>query len=120
MVDGKLLVNTGCSVNLGLVHSSEEIIDISMGGKVKKWIKLFGPGWDLVKAYKNGQISEETYRKTYLIRMRHSYQDNRPEWEKFLKKKRVRLFCFCKTGFCHRFILAEILIKLGAEKGEWL
>jgi uncharacterized protein YeaO (DUF488 family) len=52
--------------------------------------------------------------------MRLSYKENRKRWDELLNQDEVVLVCFCKAGdFCHRVLLAEILVKLGAEyKGE--
>ena len=48
--------------------------------------------------------------------MRLSYKNNRTEWDDFMKRDSVVLVCFCKTGtFCHRYLLANIFVKLGAE-----
>ena len=42
------------------------------------------------------------------------------KWDKLLNQNEVVLVCFCKAwDFCHRYLLAEILVKLGCVyKGE--
>jgi uncharacterized protein YeaO (DUF488 family) len=87
---------------------------------VKSGQSCFAPTWEIVMNYKSGMITEEQYASAYLSKMRLSYQDNRIIWDKLLQKDRIVLVCFCKAkSFCHRLLLADILVKLGAEyKGE--
>jgi len=122
-----LLVNTGPMYELGCVHAYEHIMDITMKSKTKKWTKLFGPGWDIVMAYKQNEINEAQYQKAYMKRLRESYKNYQKNWHEITRyidsehTRRIRLICFCKTGaFCHRLILAKALIKIGALKGEIL
>lgn len=65
-------------------------------------------------------MTEEKYTKEYYKLMRKSYKENRNKWDKLLNQNEVVLVCFCKAGdFCHRYLLAEILVKLGCVyKGE--
>ena len=60
------------------------------------------------------------YEPRYRAEMRRSYVDDRPTWETLLTEDEVTLLCYCKRPErCHRLILAEILVKLGATyKGE--
>lgn len=47
--------------------------------------------------------------------MRISYNKNESAWDELLSRKTVTLLCYCSnTTHCHRKILAEILVKLGA------
>lgn len=87
---------------------------------VKSGDKTFAPTWEMVMNYKSGKISEEEYTEQYYERMRQSYQNNRKRWDWLLDKEEIVLVCFCKKGdFCHRLLLADILVKLGAEyEGE--
>ena len=97
-------------------YSDKNRLDIT----VKSGDKTFAPTWDIVGKVKKGLMSEEEYTKEYYRLMRNSYKNNRSEWDKLLKQDEVVLVCFCKKGsFCHRYLLADMLIKLGAEyKGE--
>jgi len=82
---------------------------------VKTGLQMFAPTWDMVNKYKSGKISKEDYKKEYLEKMRKSYKTYRAEWDWLLKREHVVLVCFCKPkDFCHRVLLAEILVKLGA------
>jgi uncharacterized protein YeaO (DUF488 family) len=85
---------------------------------VKSGDKTFAPTWDMVMGLKRGVISEAQYRQQYLELMRASYRRHRKRWDVVLAMKECTLVCYCKSGeFCHRLILAEILVKLGAEYG---
>lgn len=97
-------------------YRGENRLDIT----VKSGGKVFAPTWDIVGKVKRGLITEEQYIKKYYALMRKSYKINRNIWEEILAEEEIVLVCFCKAGdFCHRLLLAEILVKLGAEyKGE--
>jgi len=67
--------------------------------------------WD----HKNKIISNEEYTKQYLERMRISYMHHRGKWNEILNMDDVTFICFCKrNSFCHRYILANIFVGLGA------
>jgi uncharacterized protein YeaO (DUF488 family) len=79
-------------------------------------VKPFAPTWDMVSGYKDGKITEEEYTKQYMAKMRDSYNHRRDLWDWVIKQKELVLVCFCPAGaFCHRVLLANILVKLGAE-----
>ena len=83
---------------------------------VKTGLQMFAPTWDMVMDYKNGKTTREQYSNLYYKKMRKSYKIYRPEWNWLLNQEEIVLVCFCKPGdFCHRVLLAEILVKLGAE-----
>jgi uncharacterized protein YeaO (DUF488 family) len=93
-------------------YSGENRIDIT----AKSGLKMFAPDWQDVIDVKAKKITEEEYTKRYYEKMRVSYKNHRAEWDWFLTQKSVVLVCFCKPGtFCHRYLLADILVKLGAE-----
>ena len=93
-------------------YSDENRVDIT----VKSGMKIFAPDWKMVIDVKSGAITEEEYTKKYYGKMRLSYKNNRTEWDNFMKRDSVVLVCFCKAGtFCHRYLLANIFVKLGAE-----
>jgi uncharacterized protein YeaO (DUF488 family) len=86
---------------------------------VKSGSQIFAPTWDMVIKFKKGLMIEEEYTKEYYKLMRKSYKNNREKWDQLLNQDEVVLVCFCKKGsFCHRYLLAEILVKLGAEYKE--
>lgn len=97
-------------------YSGKNRLDIT----VKSGDKTFAPIWDMVSKYKKGLITEEEYTKEYYKLMRNSYKNHKDKWDQLLDQDEVVLVCFCKKGsFCHRYLLAEILVKLGAEyRGE--
>lgn len=60
------------------------------------------------------------YAPLYMAEMRGSYVTHRPVWLALLARPFVVLCCYCGTAHrCHRRLLAEILVKLGAhDAGE--
>jgi len=97
-------------------YSGKNRLDIT----VKSGNKIFAPTWNIVSKFKKGLMTKEEYTKEYYNLMRKSYKENRNRWDELLNQDEVVLVCFCRAeNFCHRYILAEILVKLGAEyKGE--
>lgn len=87
---------------------------------VKTGSKLFAPSWKIVMAYKNGKITEQEYAAAYYEMMEASYKNHPSEWAALLAKEKIVLCCYCPAGaFCHRLLLAKILVKLGAKyEGE--
>ena len=95
-----------------LWSKSKHKLDIT----VKSGDKVFAPTWKMVMDYKNGKIDEEEYTLQYYELMRESYRKNRYRWNELLNQESVTLCCFCTQGtFCHRYLLADILVKLGAK-----
>jgi uncharacterized protein YeaO (DUF488 family) len=93
-------------------YNGDNRLDIT----VKTGWNVFAPTWDMVMNYKDGKISQEEYTKQYYDKMRISYANRRDDWNWLLRQEEVVLVCFCKAGdFCHRLLLADILVKLGAE-----
>lgn len=82
---------------------------------------ILGPSWRLLKAYKNGYITQEEFKKRYLAEMRHLYRST-TILKSFAKESMtddIVLCCYCKQGsFCHRDILKEILEKIIASLKE--
>jgi hypothetical protein len=66
-----------------------------------------------------GTISVAEFRTWYLQAMRQSYRRQRARWMLVLRRSRVVLLCTCPPGtaHCHRYLLADILGKLGARLG---
>lgn len=78
--------------------------------------KIFAPPWSLVKSYKWEGLSKEEYTENYLKLLRIQYKQNYEAFEKVLNLKTVVFVCYCKPkDFCHRFILADCFVKLGAN-----
>ena len=96
-------------------YSGNDRLDITVKGQDPTG-KIFAPTWKMVMGSKKGKISFDEYREMYRKRMRESYQQHKKIWQDILTRKEVTLVCFCKSGtFCHRYLLAEYLSKLGAE-----
>ncbi|NUP13242.1 MAG: hypothetical protein HOW73_44955 [Polyangiaceae bacterium] len=60
----------------------------------------------------------EAYVPAYTAEMRESYRCHRARWNELLARESVTLVCYCPGKppalRCHRVLLAEILVKLGA------
>lgn len=84
---------------------------------VKTGLQMFAPTWEMVWGVKKEEsYSHEKYTKEYYKKMRKSYKEHREYWNWLLNQDKVVLVCFCKAGdFCHRLLLADILVKLGAK-----
>lgn len=55
------------------------------------------------------------YVDEYTFEMRESYRTRRGSWDELLARESVTLVCYCTDAeHCHRRLLAEILVKLGA------
>ena len=87
---------------------------------VKTGNRAFAPTWELVLGFKKGALSWEDYSWAYRVLMLKSYRDNRAEWDALLQRDQVTLVCYCKDeAFCHRWLLANYLAKMGADfRGE--
>lgn len=98
-------------------YNGVDRFDITVKGKANL---TFAPTWQMVNGHKNGTLADEQYIDLYTERMRWTYKNNPKTWQELLGKDEVTLVCFCAAGdFCHRLILKDILVKLGAEyQGE--
>lgn len=77
---------------------------------------VFAPTKWLVYQYKYHGMSEEEYIRQYTIQMEQSYINNKQRWNQLLNQDTVVLVCYCRSGeFCHRVILANLLVQLGAK-----
>jgi len=101
-------VNINLANQLGLLYA-----DVT----VKSGDPVFAPTWDMVMGHKEGRVSDDEYIRRYVDMMRRSYRENGARWEALLGQQEVYLACYCRPGarFCHRYILAEILERLGAQ-----
>lgn len=60
----------------------------------------------------------DAYVPAFIDEMRQSYRANRVAWDWLLAKETTTLVCYCVNGErCHRKLLREILVKLGAADG---
>ena len=62
---------------------------------------------------------EQQKSEQYLAFLRTSYRTQRSQWQAMLARSRVVLVCMCPPGVrtCRRYVLAEVLGKLGASLG---
>lgn len=74
---------------------------------------------DMFAQVQVGTISVADFRSWYLQAMRQSYRRQQARWMVLLSRSRVVLLCTCPPGtaHCHRYLLADILGKLGAHLG---
>lgn len=86
------------------------LIDIT----AKSGNRAFAPSWGLLTDYKNHHCTKADYIERYYKEMRHSWIENRNEWDSLLAMPSVTLACYCKAyTFCHRHLLKEILQSIG-------
>lgn len=82
-------------------------------------VQAFAPDFDLVKAYKRGEVPEEAYTEFYHRRMGESRKRFPQLWEQLSEKKRVALACYCKAGvYCHRLLFVPMMKQYLEEKQE--
>lgn len=85
-------------------------MDVTIGTKDTLG-KLFAPAsWDLVMAYKSGNMSEQQYTKKYLSTLEYRYKHWPEHFKKAIAKREVTFVCFCAAGeFCHRLLIVKWL-----------
>jgi uncharacterized protein YeaO (DUF488 family) len=75
----------------------------------------FAPSWSMVQNHKSGEYSDEQYTSLYQTLMNWSQKKYPEAWQDLLRRDEVTIVCFCAPGkFCHRYILKDILVNLGA------
>jgi hypothetical protein len=98
--------------NLYEIKNNPDCLDVT----IKSGSKIFAPTWGMVMGHKNLRLTDDQYKDMYYKLMRQSYKINRKEWDELLAKDKIILMCYCYNGsFCHRYLLRDILVKLGAE-----
>lgn len=110
------------TVQMARGRGDPDLLDITIRGQHPVG-KHFAPTWKMVMDHKKktfGHMADTMYTVDYHTMMLASYYANYHVWQMILHKPRVVLMCFCPTGaFCHRHLLVEYLVKLGATyKGE--
>ena len=95
-------------------YSGPYRLDITVKGQDPAG-KAFAPTWDLVMGYKRNK-DDQAYIAGYHQLMLASYNNHRSIWEDILSRDQVVMVCFCKAfTFCHRYLMADYLQKLGAK-----
>lgn len=92
--------------------------------------RVFAPSWPLLRMYlakrRATGLTEDDwlrYVASYTGEMRVSYRTHRLAWDILLGLATATLVCYCPITparpWCHRRVLAGILVKLGAtDQGE--
>jgi hypothetical protein len=104
-------------------YSGEDRLDIT----TRSSTAIFAPTNRMLYDHKYKGLPNEKYTDLYYKLMRLSYVNHREEWEEVLEKERVTFVCFCsftkeqilnEPCFCHRFLLKDMFIRLGATYVE--
>lgn len=91
-----------------------QVLNITRGSG----IDAFAPDVDKLKAYRLGLMTPVEYRVHYVARMRRTFVQQRPEWDKLKQLQRVAVACYCPAGkFCHRHIFTELLQAFMQREG---
>lgn len=93
-----------------------ELIDITVKSSREPW-SIFAPDWDLVDRYKGGELSDDEYTKEYYELMRVRYHTHASVFKDIINKAKQRdiaIGCYC-AGFCHRYLLKDILQRIDKE-----
>lgn len=94
-------------------YGGADRFDITVKGNANL---AFAPSWQMVRDYKAGRLSEQQYTHHYVAAINKSICNYREAWDELLSMDEATLVCFCPAGsFCHRYILAQTLEKLGAR-----
>jgi len=95
-------------------YSGDGRLDITVKGNDPIG-KIFAPTWNMVFKFKQNN-NKTSYTERYHKLMLQSYKKYKSVWEDILSKDKVVLVCFCpKNSFCHRYLLADYLQKLGGK-----
>lgn len=84
--------------------------------------KVFAPTWDLVNAVKAGRITWQQYTEGYHALLRKRYSGFRDVFQTACECERLVLMCYCADTSdgerrCHRYLLADVLIKIAGSLG---
>lgn len=94
---------------------SDSGLDITVkSGRATRAGEFFAPLWEMVNAYKAGQMTAEEYTTLYYQLLRDRYRDYVADIVQLAaRNEEVTLLCYCKKGqFCHRHLAADILAKI--------
>lgn len=98
-------------------YAGQHRLDITVKGKDPVG-RVFAPNWDIVMKHKNNpNYGDKEYTEDFHNLMIASLDSCTDVWmEDVLKRGYVVLVCFCPAGaFCHRKLVAEYLVQLGAK-----
>lgn len=108
-------------------YSGDDRLDITVAGQHPIG-RIFAPTWDIVKMWQKAKElskskndpsilkrAEDVYRVQYRAQMMASLHTNFGMWLHVLSQPVVTFVCYCPKGtFCHRYILMDMLVELGA------
>lgn len=79
-----------------------------------RWYRALAPNESLFHDYKTGLCGEEEYTRRFIEQMKNNNiaQERMHAIRELAKDKEVYLICWEKTGFCHRFLLIEMINNL--------
>ena len=103
------------AVKQGLMKP-EDLFDITVKSAKNP---AFTPTWNMVNGVKADSkcgfsITIQEYTDEYRTMMLLSYKNYRADWDRLISMVNPVLACFCGSDdFCHRFLLADMLVKLG-------
>jgi hypothetical protein len=91
----------------------------------RKGGSLFGPSYPLLQHFlklrRSGKETAETwaaYKGAYLEEMRAMFRHDPAPFLRLAAEPEATLVCYCTDSErCHRVLLADILVKLGAQYG---
>lgn len=86
---------------------------------VKSGIQAFSPTWDMLRAYKSGNMSETEYERLYIQKVKDTLETSPELWQEFKKEKNIAIGCYCTPGvFCHRLIFTNLLTQYLCSQGR--
>lgn len=86
---------------------------------VKSGIQEFSPTWDMLRAYKSGQMPASEYERLYVQKVKPTLESHPELWAEFMKEKNIAIACYCTTGaFCHRLIFTNLLKQYLCSQGK--
>lgn len=104
----------------------DRVLDVTTMSADEDVGKLMAPGWNAVRAFKDGRIDWETYTERYRDLLRERYARYAQAFHDLIREaidedKRLVLVCYCNVGpgcdECHRFLMADILEKIAEQEG---
>lgn len=114
-----IMLKETCFSDLKKVHAAnpEAIYIIVSRSKpsyaiYNRWYMALAPSQSLFRDYKNGLCDEEEYTRRFTEQISKSKiaQERIQTIRELLKEKKdIYLICWEKTGFCHRFLLMDMI-----------
>lgn len=81
---------------------------------VKSGVPWLAPTWDMVMGVKKGRLSEQAYTEAYNEILDYTFFHSPHLWDDLFRHSHLAVGCYCQAHtFCHRYLLAEFLQKVG-------